>query len=92
MKVVVRVRAAMQVQGIHDYIPLENPMAARRIADRIYDHVERMAAVGFGNMGREGRRSGTREVSVYPYVIVYRIDPARNEIVVLSVVHGARRS
>jgi plasmid stabilization system protein ParE len=42
-------------------------------------------------MGRPGVQPGTREIVVRPYVIVYRFDPVRDEIVVLSVIHGARR-
>jgi plasmid stabilization system protein ParE len=43
------------------------------------------------NMGRPGLVNGTRELVAYSYIIVYRVDQARNEVVVLSVVHGAQR-
>ena len=33
---------------------------------------------------------GTRELIEYPYIIVYEVNAARGEIVVLSVVRGAR--
>lgn len=91
MRVVVRTRAALQVQAIFKYIARDNPAAARRTADAIYDQVERIAQAGFGYMGRAGRKPDTREVTIYPYIIVYKVDPDRDEIVVLSVVHGARR-
>ena len=42
-------------------------------------------------MGRPGLVKGRRELVEYPYIIVYRVDQARNEIVVVSVVHGAQR-
>jgi plasmid stabilization system protein ParE len=42
------------------------------------------------NMGRTGLIEGTRELVEYPYIIVYRVDEELDEIVVLSVVHGAR--
>jgi plasmid stabilization system protein ParE len=84
MKVVVRRAAALQVASIHDHIAGTNPRAARALAERI-------AATGFGEIGRPGRIRGTREIVEHPYVIVDRFDPIRNEIVVLSVIHGARR-
>ena len=91
MKVVVRTRAAQQVAAIYDHIAASNPSAARRVVARIYAHVERVAATGFGELGRPGRRRGTRELVEFPYLIVYRLDQSRNELVVLAVVHGARR-
>ena len=42
-------------------------------------------------MGRPGLVDGTRELIEYPYIIVYRADEERDEIVVLSIIHGARR-
>jgi toxin ParE1/3/4 len=41
-------------------------------------------------MGRVGRDPATRELLEGPYIIVYEIHEARDEIVVLAVVHGAR--
>jgi len=41
-------------------------------------------------MGRPGFVEGTRELLEWPYIIVYRVDEERDEIVVLSIVHGAR--
>jgi toxin ParE1/3/4 len=31
---------------------------------------------------------GTRELIEYPYIIVYRVDEQRREIVVISIIHG----
>jgi plasmid stabilization system protein ParE len=41
-------------------------------------------------MGRPGLVEGTRELLEWPYIIVYKVYEERNEIVVLSVVHGAQ--
>jgi toxin ParE1/3/4 len=41
-------------------------------------------------MGRLGLVEGTRELLEPPYIIVYRVDEAEGEIVVLNIVHGAR--
>jgi toxin ParE1/3/4 len=41
-------------------------------------------------MGRSGLIEGTRELLEGPYIIVYKVFEERSEIVVLTVVHGAR--
>ena len=33
---------------------------------------------------------GTRELLEWPYIIVYRTDPVRDEIIIVSIVHGAQ--
>ena len=42
-------------------------------------------------MGRPGLIARTRELIEYPYIIVYRVDEKRGEVIVLSIVHGGRR-
>jgi plasmid stabilization system protein ParE len=42
------------------------------------------------NMGRPGLVEGTRELLEWPYIIVYTINEERDEIVIVSVMHGAR--
>ena len=41
-------------------------------------------------MGRPGFVEGTRELIEYPYIIVYTVRDDLGEIVVISVVYGAR--
>jgi toxin ParE1/3/4 len=41
-------------------------------------------------MGRPGLVAGTRELIEYPYIIVYEVDGDRREILVLTILHGAR--
>jgi plasmid stabilization system protein ParE len=41
-------------------------------------------------MGRPGLVEGTRELLEWPYIIVYKVDDARQEIVVVAVAHGAQ--
>jgi len=41
-------------------------------------------------MGRPGLVEGTRELIEGPYIIVYKVFDDRGEIVIVSVVHGAR--
>ena len=74
------------------YIAADNPVAARKVLERIDT-----AADGLGQAatGRRGRIAGTYEKSVrgLPYIIAYAIQPlpsGRERIVILRVIHGAR--
>ena len=74
------------------YIAAENPLAARRVLDRINAAGESLGQVA---TGRRGRVAGTYEKSVrgLPYIIAYSIQPrtgGRERIVILRVIHGAR--
>ena len=40
------------------------------------------------NIGRPGRREGTRELIEWPYIIVYTVDEDRTVITMLAVVYG----
>jgi toxin ParE1/3/4 len=80
----VRDLAAMRAYVARDSVP-----AADRQVDRV------IAAVGsllqFPEVGRPGRRAGTRElvVSRTPYIVAYRL---RGDVIeVLRVLHGRRR-
>jgi plasmid stabilization system protein ParE len=68
----------------------DNPRAAVDVIARIEEKVMRLAIPELKNMGRPGLVEGTRELLEWPYIIVYRVDEKREEVVVVSVVHGAR--
>jgi toxin ParE1/3/4 len=57
---------------------------------RIEAKVMRLELPELAHMGRPGFVEGTRELLEWPYIIVYRVLEDREEIVVLSVMHGAR--
>jgi toxin ParE1/3/4 len=59
---------------------------------RIEARVMRLGTPGLANMGRPGLVEGTRELLEYPYIIVYIVYEERDEIVVISIVHGAQDS
>ena len=50
----------------------------------------RLEHAGLTHTGRPGLVEGTRELLEWPYIIVYKVFEDREEVVVLSVVHGAR--
>ncbi|RDD69859.1 type II toxin-antitoxin system RelE/ParE family toxin [Paracoccus versutus] len=73
------------------FIALDNPAAARRVADRLRDTG---AALGDMATGRPGRVTGSYEKSVsrLPYIIAYelRVIAGREGVVILRVIHTSR--
>jgi toxin ParE1/3/4 len=79
--------ALADIQVIRDYIASDSPAAASRVAVAIVAAADRLGTNP--RLGRIGAMSGTFELIVRPYVIVYEID--RSDIVVLRVWHGRQR-
>jgi toxin ParE1/3/4 len=74
---------------IVQHIRRENPTAALRAANTIYERVAQLKT--FPHRGRPGRVDGTRELvlSTLPFVVVYRV--LENAVEVVRVLHGAQR-
>jgi addiction module RelE/StbE family toxin len=81
--------AAADFAAIVEYIREQNPSAAERVADAIYDGCSSLAS--FPRKGRPGRTRGTRELvfSPLPFIAVYRVEEEAVEIA--RVLHGAQR-
>ena len=90
MKVIVRERAARDLEDIFAWISKDNPRAAAEMVERIGLRINRLAISGLSYIGRPGLVEGTRELVEPPYIIVYSVDEAAGEITVLAVMHGAR--
>lgn len=90
MKITFDPAAVADLDDIFAWIANDNPSAARAMIARIEARVGLLATPGLEHMGRPGLDLGTRELIEYPYIIVYEVFEAQNEIVVWSVVHGAR--
>jgi toxin ParE1/3/4 len=75
--------------AIREYVAIDNPGAASRIAAAILATVRRLER--FPNSGRPGRVLSTREAPMAgtPYVIVYRVDI--ESIGIVHVIHGNRQ-
>lgn len=82
--------ALAHLRSIYSYIAERNPAAARRLMSDVRGGAERLRR--FPHMGRRGEQTGTREwvVQGSPYIVVYQLDEAAGEIVVLGVFHGAQ--
>ena len=57
---------------------------------RIEDKVMRLGSPELTYMGRPGLVEGTRELLEWPYIIVYKVFEDREEVVIVSIVHGAQ--
>jgi toxin ParE1/3/4 len=81
--------AKMQLADLHAFISRDNIDAADGQLQLIADATRNLT--DFPEIGREGRRQGTRELVIpgTPYIVVYRIRLA--SVRVLAVMHGAQR-
>jgi addiction module RelE/StbE family toxin len=79
--------ALTDIENIRTYISRDNPSAASGIAAAIVAAADRLSVNP--RLGRLGAMSGTFELIVRPYVLVYEIH--RAEIFVLRVWHGRQR-
>ena len=90
MKITFDPAASADLDDIFSWISKDNPQAAYDMIARIKARVGLLATPGLAYMGRPGRDEGTHELVEAPYIIVYEVHEELGEIIVLSVVHGAR--
>lgn len=83
--------AADDLERICDYIAMDRPDSARRTAESMVGRISELER--FPRIGRSGRVAGTYEIAFppLPYVAVYEILEARDEVRVLRILHGAQR-
>ncbi|MGC1871125.1 MAG: type II toxin-antitoxin system RelE/ParE family toxin [Acidobacteriaceae bacterium] len=89
MKVRWTTPALRQLREARLFIEAENSRAANAIGHQIEDAVGRLAL--FPEMGRLGRRQGTRELVVPAtnFIVAYRV--AADIVDIIAVLHGARK-
>ena len=90
MKVTFEPAAQDDLDRIFAWIAKDNSRAALEMIARIERRVMRLENRELTHMGRPGLIEGTRELLEWPYIIVYRIDDVRQEIVIVSISHGAQ--
>ena len=75
-------------EAIYAYVEADNPDAALRLDERLRDRAAQLAGLPY--LGREGRVTGTRELSIAgsSYILVYRLEP--DLVWVMRVVHTAQ--
>jgi plasmid stabilization system protein ParE len=90
MKITFEPAARDDLDRIFEWLFKENPRVAYETIVRIEAKLGRLVNPQLAHMGRPGLVEGTRELIEYPYIIVYTVRDDLGEIVVISVVHGAR--
>jgi toxin ParE1/3/4 len=82
-------KALARLNEIRQYVAVDKPEAATRLAARIMSVVT--ALRGHPNLGRLGAEPGTRELvsGGTPYIVIYR--RGRKRVIVLTVLHGAQK-
>ena len=80
--------AAQDLYNIVLHIQQDNPAAADKVAQTLYDGCDKLGDLP--RRGRKGRMEGTRELifAGLPYIVVYRIQDQDLEI--LRIYHGAQ--
>ncbi len=87
MPIVFSPQALDDLRSIRNYISLDNPHAASRVAVQLVAACDRLEWLP--ERGRPGRVTGTREITtIWPYIIVYRIQAGTVEII--RIWHGAQ--
>lgn len=82
------VAAAGDLEGISNYLHLHHPSFAASTIQRLYDTARSLKQ--FPNMGRAGKKSGTRELVLapLPYLIIYSVDD--QSVHILRFLHTAQ--
>jgi toxin ParE1/3/4 len=81
--------AISDLESIRDYIARDNASAARKVANRIKESINRL--VNFPLSGRAGRVQGTHELVIpgTSYIVAYTIQG--DEVRIAAVLHGRQR-
>lgn len=89
MRIVWTDLAVRDLAAARDYITRDNPRAADRQVQRVLAAVAGL--LQFPEIGRPGRREGTRELVIgrTPYIAAYRL--AGDTIEILRVMHSRQR-
>lgn len=91
MKIVWLPQAQANRMDLIAYIAQENPRAALDQLDESEQQIDRL--IDYPEMGRVGRRRGTRELVLNrtPFVLVYRVQLKLQSIEILRLLHGAQK-
>lgn len=87
--------AAEDLDGIYGYISvqLDNPDSAEKLMDRIEQEIRRLTDFPFSceySRDETLRRKGYRKLVVQNHVLLYSVDEAVHQVVVLRVFYGKR--
>ena len=86
--------ALQDLDAVADYVALDNPLAARRLVQRVFEHVAQLEAhPESGSRPPELRRSSRRyrQIVEPPCRVFYRYEHATERVFVLYVIRGEMR-
>ncbi len=80
--------AADDLEGIAEYLFEKSPQNAAQLICKIYEAPSTLKS--YPNMGRPGKKEGTRELVIapLPYIVIYQIK--EDVIYVVRILHGAQ--
>jgi toxin ParE1/3/4 len=93
-RIIITIRAAVELEEIHQYISRNSPENASRVATKIIAAIDSLNQLPHRYPVHQGRRQPSqtvRRMPVRPYLIYYRIDDRRMAVTIISVRHGARK-
>ena len=83
--------ALQDLDAIADYIALDNPLAARRLVQRVFEHVAQLEAYPESGSHPPGLRRSSRryrQIVEPPCRVFYRYEHASEKVFVLYVMRG----
>jgi toxin ParE1/3/4 len=80
--------ATTDLESITDYLFEKTPQNAAQLIRKIYEAPQTLK--NYPNLGRAGKKEGTRELVLtpLPYVVIYKI--MDDTIIIVRVLHGAQ--
>ncbi|MEM6258654.1 MAG: type II toxin-antitoxin system RelE/ParE family toxin [Planctomycetota bacterium] len=82
-------QALDDLDAITAYIAIESNRYAKNFVERILIRAEGLIDLPLsGHLNPEAGQDDVRELSIYPYRLIYRI--RENDVIVLAVLHGSR--
>lgn len=90
MKLHFTLRALSDLEAIADYLVPLSPQGAARVRAAILDSLQNL--VQFPNIGHRQTAESVRKLAIrkYKYLIYYSVNDDAEEIVILTIQHGAR--
>lgn len=84
--------ALSDLDAIADYIALDNPLAARQLVQRVFRHVEQLAAHPDSSPRPQEMRAGRyRQIVEPPCRVLYRHDPKTGRVLILHVMRSEQK-
>jgi toxin ParE1/3/4 len=90
MRLVFDDQALADIENIYSWISQDSPSTAKSVVERLFRSAELL--ISFPRIGHVGRDPATFEwvVPRLPYLIVYELDQAAEQVIITAIIHGAQ--